>query len=185
VTRYSVKLPVQHFVSTFFKDIRSAVLKALPSADMATARSVLNSGSSAINRIPAGLEIPMTLQVTNGSLTGVEITYKGDSVDLEISHPTVGVTTPPGALMITTSMIHSLLGDYGDCVPVAGVAGAAGGSSSCGSSGIPASSGIASIPTISVGSGSAGGSSAGATAGSSASSAASASSIAGGTPSSS
>jgi hypothetical protein len=123
VTEYSVKLPVQHFVATFVKDIEGAILKALPAAEVVPARSALSSASSAIDHIPAGLEIPITLTVSNGSLTGLAITYKGDSVDLAISHPTVGVTAPSGADMVTNSMLRSLLGDYDVCPPAVASAG--------------------------------------------------------------
>lgn len=131
VTRYSVKVPVQHFVSTFFNDVKGAILKAVPSAEAGTASMGLNAASSAIDRIPAALELPITLSVTNGSLTGVDISYDGNSVNLAISHPAVGVTAPAGAEMITTSMIHSLLGHYGLCPPVAAGSGAGSGSPSC------------------------------------------------------
>jgi hypothetical protein len=140
VTEYSIKLPVQHFVSTFVKDISGAILKEVPAADVGSVRSVLSDASSAINEIPAGLEIPMTMWVTNGSLSQLAITYEGNSLDLAISHPTVGVTVPPGALMLTTSIIHSLRGDFAVCLPF--------GSSPCESS--SSSSG----PGISFGSGS-------------------------------
>jgi len=135
VTEYSVKLPVQHFVSTFVKDIKGAVLKALPSADTSAARVELNAASSAIGRIPAGLEIPVALWVTNGSLTRLDVSYKGDSVDLAISHPSVGVTAPAGAQMITTSMIRSLIGGSGiaSISSVPGIAGISGSSSNSGS----------------------------------------------------
>jgi hypothetical protein len=131
VTEYSVKVPVEHFLSSFFNDVKGAILEAVPSAEAGTARMGLKAASSAIDRIPAALELPITLSVTHGSLTGVAITYHGNSVDLAISHPSVGVVAPAGAEMVTTSMIHSLLGDYGLCPPVAAGSGAGSGSPSC------------------------------------------------------
>jgi membrane-associated protease RseP (regulator of RpoE activity) len=173
---YSLKLPVQHFVSTFVTDISGAIVADVPKADAATASSVLRSASAAISHIPAGLEIPMTLWVTKGSLTQLDITYKGSFLDLTISHPTVGVSPPLGATMITTEMIHSLLGDYGLCPPgsgesgISGISGVSGissvsgstssstesaspfGASSCGMSGITGGTGVVipSVPTTSV-----------------------------------
>jgi hypothetical protein len=135
VTEYSLELPVQHFVASFVKDLTAPILNDLPAADVATARSALRDVSGAVNRIPAGLEIPMTMWVTNGSLSRLDITYKGDSLDLAISHPTVGVTAPVGAVMVTRSIIHSLSDDFGLCPSTAGSAGESTalslGSSSC------------------------------------------------------
>ena len=49
----------------------------------------------------------MTLWVTNGSLSRLDIAYNGDSLDLAISHPAVGVAPPAGASMLTASVIRS------------------------------------------------------------------------------
>ena len=184
VTEYSLKLPVQHFVATFFKDIKGTLLEDVPSADEATFRSELNLLSALIGRIPAGLEIPMTLWVTNGSLSRLDIAYNGDSLDLAISHPAVGVAPPAGASMLTASVIRSLVNAYLPCGPLSGSTNASGASglasSSCGpgtsgapgnvtmpggvpggSSGVPAISGISSglsgISSLSGISGSSGG----------------------------
>jgi hypothetical protein len=140
VTEYSLKLPVQHFVATFVKDLTSPVLKDLPAADAASARSALSDVSSAVTRIPAGLAIPMNMWVTGGSLSRLDISYKGDSLDLAISHPTVGVTAPAGAVMVTKSIVHSLSDDFGVCSSVAGLAGGSASSGSVSSSCQPSSS---------------------------------------------
>jgi hypothetical protein len=147
VTKYSVKLPVQHFVSTLLKDVKGAILKAVPQSEAPIVRSVLNSAGVAIDSIPAGLALPMTLWVEHGSLTGLDVTYKGYSVHFGISHPAAGVTAPPGAAMVTTSILHSLLDDYGLCGPTVEDGGNAsstaglGTGSSCPSSGISSASG--------------------------------------------
>jgi hypothetical protein len=149
VSEYSVKVPVEHFFATYLSDVRGTLLKDLPSSDAALARVGLKSLSSTVKAIPAGLEIPITLWVTNGSLSRVEVTYKGDSVNLAISHPAVGVTAPSGAAMVTISMLRSLLGNIGlsGSSPLSGSAGAStatgsslGGSSITGSTGSSGSS---------------------------------------------
>jgi hypothetical protein len=150
-TEYSVKLPVQHFVSTFFNDVKGAVLTDLPVADAPIAHVMVTSLSSAISKIPAGLEIPMTMWVANGSLDRLLITYKGDSLNLAISHPAEGVTVPSGAFMITAAMIKSFLSDA-LCSSMSASAGAGAPAASCGSSGmtsLPTTSGISGVSGIS------------------------------------
>ena len=122
----------------------------LPRADLAVARKALNAAGAGIARLPAGLAIPMTLTVTNGSLTGVVIKHEDVSLDLVISHPTAGVTVPADATMVTTSMIRSLGGDlvHAESVPpVARFAGslpAVGSTGSTGSTGSGSSAGVTS-----------------------------------------
>jgi hypothetical protein len=103
-TVYSLKLPVQHFVATLWSDVKATVLKDVPSL-----KADIGSISSEIGRIPASLELPITMTVTGGSLTAVAVSYKGDSLSLAISHPAVGVSAPTGATMITTAAIKSLI----------------------------------------------------------------------------
>jgi len=129
VTRYSVKLPVQHFVSTFLHDVKGSLLKDLPASDVRIARAELRAASSAVDRIPAGLAVPMIFSVTNGSLTNVVISHKGDSLSLAISHPAAGVTAPPAPTIVTESMLRSLLSGFGG--------GAFAHASKSGTSGIP------------------------------------------------
>jgi hypothetical protein len=148
-TEYSVKLPVQHFVSTFFNDVKGAVLKDLPAADASIAHVMVTSLTSAISKIPTGLKIPMTMWVVNRSLDRLVIAYRGDSLNLAISHPAEGVTAPSGAFMITSAMIKSFLSDAlcssmssGSSAPTASCA-------SSGISGLPAGSGISGSTGIS------------------------------------
>jgi hypothetical protein len=143
-TEYSVKLPVQHFVSTFFNDVKGAVLKDLPAADASIAHVMVTSLTSAISKIPTGLKIPMTMWVVNRSLDRLVIAYRGDSLN-----PAEGVTAPSGAFMITSAMIKSFLSDAlcssmssGSSAPTASCA-------SSGISGLPAGSGISGSTGIS------------------------------------
>jgi hypothetical protein len=131
VTVYALNLPVQHFVSTLVNDIKQPVLKALPKADVPWYRSLLNSASSAIRRIPANLAIPMTMRVTNGSLSQLDIRYKGDSLDLAISHPSVGVAAPAGASMLTASILRSLFDDLLGCAHEGGTSASSAGILGC------------------------------------------------------
>lgn len=110
VTKYSVKLPVQHFVSMLLSDIKGAVSRDLPGADLRIARAELRAAASAVDRVPAGFEIPMILSVANGSLSNVVITHKGSSISLAISHPAVGLTAPLAPAMVTEPMVRSWLG---------------------------------------------------------------------------
>lgn len=146
VTEYALNLPVEHFVSTFVSDISQPLLRALPKADMQVVRSLLDSASSAVNKIPANLAIPMDMWVTNGSLTRLDITYKGDSLELAISHPIVGVSSPEGAQMLTTSIIKSLLDDFLGCSSFADSSPLGAGAQAC----------TGASPGFSVGSGSSG-----------------------------
>ncbi len=109
VTKYSVKLPVQHFVSMFLSDMRGTLSRDLPGADLRIARAELRAAASAVDRVPAGLEIPMILSVANGSLSNLVITHKGSSITLAISHPAVGLTAPLAPVMVTEPMIRSWL----------------------------------------------------------------------------
>ncbi len=112
VTEYSVKLPVRHFVSAFLKDMRGTVEKDLPAQYLTVVSRELDAAPAAIDRIPAGLEIPMTLSVVNGSLTRLVILHKGDTIALSISHPTLGVSAPRSAVMVTGPMVRTLFGSY-------------------------------------------------------------------------
>ncbi len=160
-TEYALRLPVEHFVATFLVDIKAAILKAVPAADARVARMELTAASAAVKRIPAGLAIPITMWVTGGSLTRLQVSYKGDSLNLGISHPALGVTAPQDAFMISPALLQSFLGI--PCASVSGLGpvggsggnGGSGGSvgsvgsvtSSCGMTGASASgSGYATIP---------------------------------------
>ena len=57
----------------------------------------------------------MTMWVTNGSLSRLQVSYDGYSVNLAFSHPTVGVSAPQGAYMITKATLESLLDEALGC----------------------------------------------------------------------
>jgi hypothetical protein len=109
-TEYSLEMPVRSFVASFTQHLASALAKDVPSL----ARD-LGSSSLLVKAIPASLTIPMTMWVTNGALSQLDITYKGDSLDMAISHPSVAVTAPAGADMITPSIVTSLESGFGLC----------------------------------------------------------------------
>ncbi len=108
-TEYSLTLPVEHFVASFLADMNGAITKDLPTAEAATAARELGAIESSVHEIPAGLEIPMTMWVTNGSLSRLQVSYEGYSANLDFSHPAVGVTAPQGAFMISAATIKSLI----------------------------------------------------------------------------
>jgi hypothetical protein len=132
---YSLDMPVRNFVASFVRDLRKPLEAALPSA-----KSLFTNETPLIATIPASLKLPITMWVTNGSLTELNVSYKGDSLDLAISHPSVGVTAPQGAAMITTDDINGLLNDYGICPP--GASGWTGYAPASGLSGVTGSSGL-------------------------------------------
>ena len=110
-TEYSVEIPERDFVGTFVSDLQRSLARAVPSAaDLA--RVV----SGAVSQIPATLRIPVNMWVTGGSLTRLEISYQGSSLEMAISHPPVGVSAPRGAAMVTLGEVHALQRDYGICV---------------------------------------------------------------------
>ncbi len=109
-TEYTMSLPVREFVGTFVEDLHTALGKELPSS-----ARLVDDASRLIGDIPSNLTIPITMWVTNGVLTQLDLSYKGNSLDLAISHPVVGVSPPTGATMLTNSDISGLLGDYGLC----------------------------------------------------------------------
>ena len=127
-TEYALNLPVEHFVATFVADIQGAIIKALPAKDAGIARMELGAASAAVKRIPASLAIPITMWVTGGSLTRLQVSYKGNSLNLGISHPSVGVTAPQGAFMITPVLLQSFL-DV-PCTSVSGLGSGSGRSAS-------------------------------------------------------
>ena len=112
-TEYSLQMPLRDFVGTFLDHIDGTLSKDIPSI-----KSTLPSLAAAVNRIPATIEIPMTMWVTNGSLSQLDVTYHGTSVDMAISHPTDGVAAPQGAVMLTTATVNSLEKDYRVCTSV-------------------------------------------------------------------
>lgn len=109
-TEYSVNVPVRNFVASFTQRLESAVAKQVPSV-----KPELGLYASLVRTIPAGLEIPLTMWVSNGSMTQLQVSFKGDSLDLAISHPSVGVTAPAGAVMATTGSVQALENAYGTC----------------------------------------------------------------------
>jgi hypothetical protein len=152
-TEYALRLPVEHFVAAFLVDIKAAILKAVPTADARVARMELTAASAAVKRIPAGLAIPITMWVTGGSLTRLQVSYKGDSLNLGISHPALGVSAPQDAFMITPALYQSFFGM--PCTSVSGLgprggSGGSGGSvsSSCTSIVSGSGGGYATIPMI-------------------------------------
>ena len=110
-TEYSLEMPVRAFVGTFAKDLRGRLLKDVPGAS-----GMFGDLTAAISSIPSKLTIPMKLWISAGSLTRLEIDYKGNALDLAISHPVVGVSAPTSAAMLTTRDISGLLADYGVCL---------------------------------------------------------------------
>ncbi|MFZ0173613.1 MAG: hypothetical protein WAL04_18165, partial [Acidimicrobiales bacterium] len=109
-TEYTLAMPVRNFVASFIQHLESALAKEVPSL----ARH-LGSTSLLVRAIPASLTIPMTMWVTNGSLSQLDISYKGNSLDMAISHPAAGVSAPSGAVMLTPVIITSLENDFSAC----------------------------------------------------------------------
>jgi hypothetical protein len=127
-TEYSVKIPVRQFVASFVQRLESALAKQVPSM-----RAELGVEGLLVRAIPASLAIPISLSVNNGVMTQLEVSYKGDSLDLAISHPSLGVSPPAGAVMVTAQDITSLENSYGVCGSASSSARMTPGACSCGS----------------------------------------------------
>jgi hypothetical protein len=109
-TEYSLNMPARSFLNSFLQHLEGALSKEVPSL-----KRDAGLGSALIKRIPASLTIPMNLWVSGGSLTQLDISYKGNSLDMAISHPATPVSAPTGAVMLTTATINSLESDYNLC----------------------------------------------------------------------
>jgi hypothetical protein len=109
-TEYSLEMPLRNFVSTFVDHVTGALVKVVPGL-----KADLPDLDKAIMRIPASTEIPMTMWVTNGSLSQLDISYQGNALDMAISHPANGVAAPAGAVMVTSANVEALESDYHIC----------------------------------------------------------------------
>lgn len=145
-TEYSLTLPVQHFVASLLADLKSSIVKDLPTTEGAAVARELGTIESSVNQIPSSLEIPMTMWVTDGSLSRLQVSYEGYAVNLAFSHPTVGVTAPKGASMISAATLKTLFDDMLGCAS-SGTFGSSGATTSCGT-GIPGVSGVSGLSGI-------------------------------------
>jgi hypothetical protein len=109
-TEYSLEMPLRNFVGTFLDHVTGALVKVVPGL-----KADLPDLDKAIMRIPASTEIPMTMWVTDGSLSQLDISYHGDGLNMAISHPADGVAAPTGAVMVTSANVDALETDYGIC----------------------------------------------------------------------
>jgi hypothetical protein len=102
VTEYSVSLPVRDFLGTFLAHLETQLESSVPSAER-----LVPTLRKAIDEIPASLAIPVQLWIDNGTLIKVAVSYHGTTVSVGISHPSVGVSAPSGATMITIADIRA------------------------------------------------------------------------------
>ncbi len=110
-TEYSIDIPARVFVSSFVEHLQAALAKDVPNI-----KNDISLDSFAVRAIPASVDIPLDMWVSGGSLTAVDVSYKSKSLDMAISHPSVGVTAPTNAVMVTSDIVTTLENDYNTCV---------------------------------------------------------------------
>jgi hypothetical protein len=104
---YQLTMPARSFFASFANGIDNALRKDTPAMN-----GLLDIGPALVDDIKSGYDIPLSLTVIDGQLTGLDVTGTDGALLISMSHPADGVSPPSGAALMTSDDVSALEQDY-------------------------------------------------------------------------